>query len=1444
MRINRLFSLLLVLLLTGQVFAQQPYGPCWHPVNIKTWTPSSDKDFKFNKATVRIQPRFQNTNLNANPYQHYEGQICSMITMNQACSQTPSQEAFNFIGCNPTFWQYMDIVAWWGGAAGEGIITPPVGPAIDAAHINGVKILGTIFFPPDAFGGRGEWVDEMLTVENGKYIYAEKLYEIAAAYGFDGWLINEETYHGGLLNKWAEFVKEFDKCKVANGDDHMVIAWYDNSMSVTSRKSLLQNDGFRYMQEYASYKYITKNLNEWRSAGFAESDFIKKNFIGVQQRIQEDEFNAIFSKEKHNSSVFIFKPEETTWKGEVEKLLNSPNASGAQAYEAMTKVFKNEEQYWVGASRNPSSTEGWTTVVPGISTAVAERSVIQKKPFITTFGTGLGKARYVNGINKGTQDWYHRGMQDILPTWRWWTEDGCPLSFIFDWDNAYNSGSSLKVSGKTVGKTNYLVRLYKTNLEIENGDKFQLIYKTSTANSIEVKLGTSNNTTTFETFTLQNIRTENGWTVAEADLSSIAGKTVSVIALNFRTNYSMTAYTASLGQLGILNGNYSPQALPVTNLKTESELSDTGGDIRLVWDLPQTITDIHHYNIYLTQRSTRTLVGQTRNEGFYIPPITRTSTEELSVTAEIVTVTNDMKEGTPVALEIKYPGRDHIKVSYKASQTLVKTGTDVTIEAKANNGADSFEWTVPSGATLVSGQGTSKVVFNFQNEGIYDITIKVANDIANVTYTQPQLIEVNNSKTLNLVSVGKTIDSYSGSNEDEDPEWLIDGIQSPDKTGQKWCAEGKREHWVIIDLEQMYNIYRLRFFDAKTRENYDNIGAYKVWISKDGQQWDAVLDETGRSAEKTKDDYIAPTIGRYVKFMPYDPQTPCTIRIFEYEVYGTELGNHSIEQKEETILGLSTTEHYSLSFDWGNGMATSYDFTIKSSNSNLIKAEIVNVDIENKKVYFDLTSGNIQDKAEISVRFRNGDYTRSAIFTAIVTDLENLNRAAEVLPVLIKGGNDYDNPEDKDKLERITDENANTFWTSPYTENADCEIEIDLGATYGINKIQLHLKYIASQNHIPTEIKFYAADDKTKEYRQIISKSNGTGAAQILDGLNEYTMDRQNMRYVKLLIPGNDTYFGVSICEIGIFGKEVADKYMPLEVSGFNTDIIAESLPVQSSSVNMNVETSKIPSCVWVSRSVLPEYGLPESGKLISFSGVRYQLAPYNENNALRSVGKENAVLTLKNGVKAKKVHILTTSGPGDAYYSDTKAAYSRVKYTDGTATNYINGSFFWMRNFTNLKDDNMIISNPIAVAGIKVYKWTDGTLFDSECCLSEITINTNPEKEIASVELQGFQDGEWGYIMAVTAEEVSWTSGIKTETADNTGYRIYPNPVQSGNILTVEAPAARKIQIKTLQGAAVFSQRVQEGIVSVPTGNLIPGTYLLTIYGNNGIKTEKIIVR
>ena len=169
MRLNRLFSVaMLSIIFGGTASAQQPYGGCWHPEHVKNWSPETDKNAKFNRSKVPLAKRFKEpTLMKANKNQFYEGQVCNATILFPTCSSCPSQGANNFLGYQPTYWQYMDKLVYWAGSASEGIIIPPPAPSTDAAHQSGVKSLGQIFFPPYAFGGNQAWGREMLTKENG-----------------------------------------------------------------------------------------------------------------------------------------------------------------------------------------------------------------------------------------------------------------------------------------------------------------------------------------------------------------------------------------------------------------------------------------------------------------------------------------------------------------------------------------------------------------------------------------------------------------------------------------------------------------------------------------------------------------------------------------------------------------------------------------------------------------------------------------------------------------------------------------------------------------------------------------------------------------------------------------------------------------------------------------------------------------------------------------------------------------------------------------------------------------------------------------------------------------------------------------------------------------------------------------------------------------------------
>lgn len=1122
------------------------FGGCWHPNYIKDWTPEADPDAKFNRSTVPLQPRFYGDEIKANANQYYEGKVAACLTMNPMASQTPSQGANNFIGYNPTYWQYMDLLIWWGGSAGEGIIVLPSAPVVDIAHLNGVKVLANVFFPPSAFGGQVVWVNQMLTKEGNTYPYAAKLYEIAKYYGFDGWFLNEETV-GGNKTAWSSFIKYYYELAEADGNFDMEIQWYDMGTQASGVGAILENKNASFFANYgsANSSTITSNMNYVKGLGFTQEEAFSKVYHGVENAQgglsgNSSGFLACFPTGGHAGSIDLFNPEEHIWKKVVENYLGTSNAQGATAYNAMKTVFSNEARFWTNIQNDPSSTVGrGSGTWPGLANGIQERSTIQTKPFVTSFSAGLGKHRFVNGENKGTQDWYHRGMQDIMPTWRWWVEGTnggtrSDISFDLNWDDAYNVGTSIEVKGNLKANADYLTRLYKTNLAIVEGDKFELVYKTAHAGTMEVKLATSEANTTFATFPVVQTSTQNGWSIASIDLSSLAGKTVSIIALNFKSATDIADYKVQLGQLGIMAGSYSPAASPINNLTAQNELKEEISDVRLIWDAPADMSNIHHFNVYMERDGVKTLVGQTRNEGFYVSKFTRTATET-DVKLSVSTVTKDLKEGNEVSITMNYPEIGLSEVSLKASKTLVKIGEELTVTARANNYPISFNWVVPANSELVSQTGNT-AIFKFSAEGTYDIKVTVTNQAGAVDCEVTKFIEVSDSKVVENLAKGKKIHSVSGYIDPEKPEWLIDGVEVPSSVRDKWCVGGSKSHWVIIDLEAAYKLYQFKIFDCGHKENYsDNFKNFKIELSTDLTNWTTALDEKSRP-ENTKDDWVKPTVARYVRFTPYDEEMPITIRIWEFQAFGVE-SNLSLEAKENQIVNINTTLPLSLSYSLGgDAKEDNFDISVVASNSLItIANKVVSAD----KVTFDVVAGANAGKSEITVVLTNGEYSKSVKVQVVVQDPDNTNLLLNRQFTLNLDGSGYDVPNNENNTtgpvgpRGINDGREDTYWNSPYANNrvANHVLIFDLEENYLINSFVAKFREAGMMKR-PTAVEiFVSLTGEEDDYVQVDKKSGSFDLYEI------NPQDILKARYLKFVL-STKSYYGFSLVELEAWGKK------------------------------------------------------------------------------------------------------------------------------------------------------------------------------------------------------------------------------------------------------------------------------------------------------------------
>eukprot|EP00095_Tigriopus_kingsejongensis_P010227 maker-scaffold76_size406464-snap-gene-0.13 protein:Tk10227 transcript:maker-scaffold76_size406464-snap-gene-0.13-mRNA-1 annotation:"cytosolic endo-beta-n-acetylglucosaminidase" len=125
-------------------------------------------------------------------------------------------------------WATVDIFVYF---SHNFITIPPMG-WINAAHVNGVLILGTIIT---------EWekgkilCHQFLESRKTMQIFVNKCVDIALAYGFDGWLINiENDIDGNFSQILQDFVKQLtSRMRQKNGNS--LVLWYD---SVTSDGNL------------------------------------------------------------------------------------------------------------------------------------------------------------------------------------------------------------------------------------------------------------------------------------------------------------------------------------------------------------------------------------------------------------------------------------------------------------------------------------------------------------------------------------------------------------------------------------------------------------------------------------------------------------------------------------------------------------------------------------------------------------------------------------------------------------------------------------------------------------------------------------------------------------------------------------------------------------------------------------------------------------------------------------------------------------------------------------------------------------------------------------------------------------------------------------------------------------------------------------------------------
>ncbi|MEV0533853.1 discoidin domain-containing protein [Kitasatospora sp. NPDC050463] len=724
----------------------QPYASYWYPNTILNWDPATDPDARFNRSRVPLQPRTSDPALKANPNARAgEGKVASLVSFGPT-SNNPSQGSADPNYYAFGYWQYVDKLVFWGGSAGEGLILAPNPTVIDAAHRNGVKVYGTVFFPPAAYGGQLQWVRDFVQKSGTRYPVADKLTQAAQYYGFDGWFINQET-GGGDPALAGEVRNLMQYTKAQTGTEYM---WYDamtesGSVSwqnaLTSANDSFLQDGAKRTSDsmFLNFNWSARGLDSSRSLarGLGRSEYDLYSGIDTESNGYNTgvDWNALFPAGKaHTTSLGLYRP-EWTWKSATDR----------------ADFYAKDSRYWVGANNDPSNTttsSSWK----GLSTYIAESSPITAKPFVTNFSTGQGDFYNANGSRVATGGWNNLSVQDVPPTYRWLVSSaGTKLTPSIDFTDAYEGGSSLRLSGK-LDATN-TVRLYQSKLPVAADSKLSLVLKTPAAGATGLKAAISfaDAPSTFTTLDL-GANTGTGWERHTLDLSAYAGRTIAQIGL--QAEGSNPAYDLRIGQLAVYDGSVDAPAAPtgLSVLGASDVVAGSSQSLRLSWTASAS-GSVHQYELYRRNADgSRGYLGATPSDAYFVNKLERAGTES-STTVEVEAVSTEYGRSTAATTTVSWTGTPPVGGNLALNRPATASGQCNGNETPAKavngtvNGGNSDKWCTTTSSKwlevdLGSAQPLTKFVVKHASAGgessaynTRDFTIQVRNSTADAWTT-------------------------------------------------------------------------------------------------------------------------------------------------------------------------------------------------------------------------------------------------------------------------------------------------------------------------------------------------------------------------------------------------------------------------------------------------------------------------------------------------------------------------------------------------------------------------------------------------------------------------------------------------------------------------------------------------------------------------------------
>ena len=729
---------------------------------LQSWTkanPTINEDDNFFISRVRPKTRFRNvdTQVRQDLTDSNDKKLLAWLPWN-----VPSKNALpDGVFDSEVFSMWPYVTHWGNWNCGLGRIPASL---LDVAHKNGVPVSSVAGIPYGSL--KSDW---RTTLNNIATSNVQNAAAFMNYFGYDGLGYNSEyteffgagrvtkalrDFHVNLNKAIKPYNPIYENLWYDGTNDQGRIA-FDQGLN-DNNKSLFGEGGSEAANLFFNYNW---NADWLLQQSVEKAEEINRDpldlYAGINMQGGEPRSGSRWTLLKnHRISIGL-------WGAHSQNMFfESRGEKGSDAETKQRTYMLRTERWFSSGSRNPVNSiainnslnyNADNTDFAGMSAMMTARSSMSwdlaVEPFITYFNLGNGKFFNYGGVRKNDRPWANVGVQDYLPTWRWWfaskllgrTAADVPANGLdaeFVWDDAYMGGSTVRVHGST--SKEYL-HLFKTKYALKSGDVITFRYK--------VKGGKADASLVFTTEDAVNAEKaypvlastdeadEDKWVEKTITVDgTLNGKTLALVALKMENAADLNLY---LGEFSIVRGTFAAPAKPVIAKTALLHSAKNGVDGKIIFNMPNDKakgepcynTDVKTslFKLWAKQEGKDPiLMGVTTSWAgmYYSVPVDLKGQGKVKFGVSAVSL--DMKKESDIAW-----GEDHdIFASYdysdeiKADKSVIKPNEAFTI-SYVDPRHEAGNWKIEHNGTVVaSSNNTTEIKVNGLNQvGFYDLVL-------------------------------------------------------------------------------------------------------------------------------------------------------------------------------------------------------------------------------------------------------------------------------------------------------------------------------------------------------------------------------------------------------------------------------------------------------------------------------------------------------------------------------------------------------------------------------------------------------------------------------------------------------------------------------------------------------------------------------------------------